>query len=455
MVCYINSDSYRFLIREGSSFQNKNFTAIHLKEYQDVQVGDWVEIARGKAKRVFMQVLQDKENSLQIDPSKVIYLPCAGKKQELLSEMETARHIQEALIDSAGESNIATHLQRVPDTEHVMVEAQAAISDLDDYIQKNLSRDSSLPTEVMDLGTQLIHGVSQLHQAGYVSGDLKLENALVFQEEDRMVVRISDFGKAVKVEAKPLLYEGNSRYAAPENVLTIKAEVYGTGLMLVRLLEEACIDKAFIEGIAHLPKHTGSLEGSQETGRRGIEGIAIAHGAPIGRSFRGALDKLKAYAKARMGVRSITTESKDRNALIREYVEKIVAPHVKKTWSFVDSVFVDQLMELILEMLRLHPEERPDMETVEQRCRAIFSDIASCERKMLEAAQAEGLSHIEGHRFPRHSPQAICAFSSPMEELETPKSFNEDSGIVFRVKEMVHSWAHWCKALMEKWAKKH
>lgn len=380
MACHIHSGFSGSVFHEGSNSPQGKFTAVKLKERSDVKPGDWIEIARGKAKRVFMQVQRspEQENLLQIDRSRVIYLACAGKEEELLSEVETAQRIEVAIGNFLEETNIATNLRIVPNDQCVMIETQAAIADLDNYIQQSLNKDSPY-TEVMDLGAQLIHGMGQLHRAGYMTGDLKLENALVFREEGRLVVRISDFGKTTQAAKEPLFYSGNPRYAAPENVLTFKAEVYGVGLMLVRLLEEACVDKAFVEGVASLPKRkSGILDTSKGlVGRRGVEGVAVAHGAHGGKGILCALDKVSAFAKARTRVRSIASVARRRNAVIQEYVEKILAPHAKKVWSSVDPNLIDQLIRLILEMLYLTPGERPDMESVECRFRNILALMTS------------------------------------------------------------------------------
>lgn len=91
----------------------------------------------------------------------------------------------------------------------------------------------------LGLARQLLEGFSHLHTAGYVHGDPKLENMLLYETGTGREVKIADWGQAKKMSEKERrIYLGNKRHMPPEILNSRKGEVFGVGLMLVRLFEE-------------------------------------------------------------------------------------------------------------------------------------------------------------------------------------------------------------------------
>ena len=115
-----------------------------------------------------------------------------------------------------------------------------------------------------------MHGMETLHEAGYVHGDLKPENILIYDEG----VKISDWGKTRTLKGnQQLMYTGNGRFAAPERKLSKQAEVYGSALVMIRILEEGLLDPgtAMINGD---PEKVDPLIQPAKN-RRGIEKFVV------------------------------------------------------------------------------------------------------------------------------------------------------------------------------------
>lgn len=86
---------------------------------------------------------------------------------------------------------------------------------------------------------QLMKGFRDLHAGGYIHGDTKLENILVYRWEGKPVVKIADWGKCKKLTNKGIaFYTGNHRHMPPERISSQKGEVFGVAMMVVRILEE-------------------------------------------------------------------------------------------------------------------------------------------------------------------------------------------------------------------------
>lgn len=92
---------------------------------------------------------------------------------------------------------------------------------------------------------QLIHGFANLHAGGVVSNDPKLENMLVYVDaEGKRSVKISDWGQAKTLsEGERGFYLGNKRHMPPERLSSFKGEVFGVGMMFVRILEDRFLEK--------------------------------------------------------------------------------------------------------------------------------------------------------------------------------------------------------------------
>lgn len=87
----------------------------------------------------------------------------------------------------------------------------------------------------------LFQGLLQLHNAGFVHGDVKPENILVFfdEHEHRWVAVFNDFGETRYANEGEKVLHGDWRYSSPEQRSHQPSDVYALGLVAMRLLERA------------------------------------------------------------------------------------------------------------------------------------------------------------------------------------------------------------------------
>lgn len=161
--------------------------------------------------------------------------------------------------------------------------AMRAKGDLDEVIRKERS---PFPKSY-DFALQLALGFKELHAHGYIHGDTKLENVLVY-EMDKPTIKIADWGKCKSIKENEIgFHTGNRRHMPPERLSSQKGEVFGVGMMLVRVLEEEFLDplraSMLIEPIrVDLAKYSQLRgEGDPLKCRKGIERfLSIMEGSP-------------------------------------------------------------------------------------------------------------------------------------------------------------------------------
>jgi len=112
--------------------------------------------------------------------------------------------------------------------------------DLYDFLAENCF-DPLPEKQARDIIKQIAKTLKYIHKAGFVHGDLKLENIMI--EKKSLKVKLIDFGFSSEVSCKSLLssYQGSLEYLSPE-VLTkqpyqpCKSEVWSLGVILFTLL---------------------------------------------------------------------------------------------------------------------------------------------------------------------------------------------------------------------------
>ena len=139
--------------------------------------------------------------------------------------IESCLHLAVDLVDA---SNIVVHGKPA-------VVAKMAQNNLENVVRQNSHEFPAKGNLVM----QLMKGFRELHAAGYVHGDIKLENILVYSFEGNPIIKIADWGKCKKLDDTQIgLHTGNLRHMAPERLSSQKGEVFGVALMVIRMLEE-------------------------------------------------------------------------------------------------------------------------------------------------------------------------------------------------------------------------
>ncbi len=201
-------------------------------------------LAEGKDKRVWVV---SKQALLQMSPQdrakwehEVFIAPIKSDRQKLVrQEFELMHTINEQL---GANNNKETHLAldfekvRTADGKEYYTMKKAGNN------AEKVIRDPAIPFDTrVSWCRQAIQGASNLHKTNRVHGDVKPDNLLIFEDA---TLRVSDFGKSAVVDENnpsSKSYSGNTRFGPPEGKVSKAGDVYGNGLVMIRMLEEACL----------------------------------------------------------------------------------------------------------------------------------------------------------------------------------------------------------------------
>jgi len=219
-----------------------------------------------------------------------------------------------------------------------------------------------------------VSGIKNLHAAGCIHGDVKLENILLFLKN---IVKLADFGKGTKVsgDAPAGIYSGNTRYGPPEGVKSKSGDVYGAGIALIRMVEEQ-----FLNGKTSLiPVHeTIRKIPPADKERRGIEKY-ILDSPEFSRSYEqkgtilGKIKDFQARLRTQSGIdnKTLGFEVDAMNRYIKvlgSQLDSKIAPEKART------------LELLLRaMTAIDPQNRPSMELVEHVLNFVMGDKPASE----------------------------------------------------------------------------
>lgn len=284
------------------------------------------QIDQGKVKQVYKRVLWNGD----LDNSCVYYVSnkIRGPSQ-LRSEVRIAKDIKTRLqrvrvqectsVTETGdididlrnitqESFIQTSLTFTRDK--TAVRAPCALGNLDSYLRKHTITEE----QAIDIAGQIATGMHNLQKAGYVLGDAKLENLLVFKEGGRLIVRISDFGNAKLVPKGEIsVLNSNDRFRSGERVLSQEGESYSTALMIAQVLGYA--HRKFSEA-ASFTKQKKNVK------RVGIEGWLLYNGRVNTKGVSGRIKNWTAYLRAKL-TGTVSGTGKDDQGIIRGYLSQL------------------------------------------------------------------------------------------------------------------------------------
>ena len=230
--------------------------------------------------------------------------------------------------------------------------------------------------ENANLGLQMLNGMNNLHKAGYLHGDLKIDNLNVFEiqntanpEKPKKLLRISDFGKTKRMpKTQPdLLYMGNPRNASVEGRLSAQGEVYSAGLVLIRILEESLL-KA--NGTDMISKDVLSAEDREtkflpDEKRKGIEKFVVLnkHCPQTESNLRG---KVKLVGRLLVPKKNYPRAE----AEVSKYIDELVTALSQK--QVLETQQQNDLTNLLKDMTKTDPKVRPSMKEALSRYAAIF-----------------------------------------------------------------------------------
>jgi|GEM_PF-6743209 len=195
---------------------------------------------------------------------------------------------------------------------------------------------------------QIIAGMKNLHDVGFIHGDFKLDNILVFSKGEGIepIYKITDFGKSLEVTRNQIgLYRGNSIFASPEAEQkwesSAKGEVFSVALGCIQLLGTSLRQEgkpSDLQGIKKLLHEDPSI-------RRSIKGQ---------NRIKKLWKRIKLFTLYFFCVRLLgrpDSRAENISKKIHEYVDNMEG-------------FSEQLKSLLKRMTQARPEDRPSMDEV-------------------------------------------------------------------------------------------
>jgi len=233
--------------------------------------------------------------------------------------------------------------------------------------------------DAVELGEHVLKGFESLHRLNRVYGDIKLENALVYEDTDgKKTLKIADFGKTrhvavIKKEGKR--YSGNMRFAPPEGELSKKGDVYGAGLLLIQNMEAQVLGKRKslirvkdkdataspkIWGIErYIVEHKGCF-GCESGGMTGLIGK--------GRNMRRKARNLQRRMKLKKGLS--TGERAKQKEAIHSYIDQLTMEMQED--NKYSATEARELGTLLKDMTADNPEQRPTMKKARETYQEVF-----------------------------------------------------------------------------------
>lgn len=270
---------------------------------------------------------------------------------------------------------LALDLEEVEDpnllTEKYKYAVRTAIASSD--LEKMIQTGSIKFPGSAEVGLQFLHGMRDLHRAGFVHGDLKPENVLVYKDPEtkKINVKVADFGKAEPLPETDTWYTGNKRFGAPEMKLSAQSEVYSTALVLVRILEEELLSG--MQGSAPMLTDPANKDPNAglATNRRGIENFLILSEDCPQIDTIGLRGKVKAVG---LSIQVLPPNVSDKTEQeVHRYIDALVQGLAAKSPG--KSQKINELGDLLKNMTILDPENRPTMESAAERYEELYMEL--------------------------------------------------------------------------------
>lgn len=205
----------RLALKEGliKDYKNQNFT-----DYQCIKSGYNSSIWKVSYKQKKVMVLKESTDVNSLINEIKVYYACATKR------------LAAKIIRIFGISEISPK-------QFVLVMEHAQRGNLKDLIEnETLSWEAKTR-----LSWNIIESLNALHKAGYIHRDLHSKNVLCFEENEKIIAKIADFGFSyvAKNNDQATLILGVLPYIAPEvlekNETSYASDIYSFGIIMAEL----------------------------------------------------------------------------------------------------------------------------------------------------------------------------------------------------------------------------
>ncbi len=355
----VRTDSSREAIAKRLSQVRNNRADIALGISDDIVVED--PLAEGKAKKIIInrQVL-GQVFAKALHPN---------KEKELKDEVEAAENIYNNLSETGmsgkqiKRANLALDFAPLPkdacaDGVYTVMMPQAAID-----LEKKINQKGFKFPEALKMIWHIANGLHNLHKAGYVHGDLKPENFLLYRKKGEHTAKLADFGKSQPLEkGQNAVYSGNPRYCALEGSLNFESEVFSAALLMIRVLESEFLAECK-EDMLSVPNEKKSVNENiiNQKKRRGIEKFVVLDKACPQKEITSTLDSITFYASKWANFTASKEASKAVNGYIDELIKKLRNKYADNSHYIIKINILNSLLKL---MTQSDPKNRPSMENV-------------------------------------------------------------------------------------------
>ncbi|MFI0435061.1 MAG: protein kinase [Parachlamydiaceae bacterium] len=325
------------------------------EEDNEMPRSDSKTIGTGKAKEV-------KEGN---DPDEVFITPLhSSKEREIKGEVDTCQAIRHVLKEKRLEtdhSNLALQLDVLTGDEQIQgkytVKAPRARKDLETEMNS-----PQLPfSESFKFIYHIANGMSYLHQAGYVHGDLKPDNVFLYKTHGFWNAKIGDFGKTKALEeGKIAVYSGNPRFSSFDQGLTFEGEVFSTALLMIRTLESRFLDESPLEMLIE----PSSKREVNEVKRKGIEKFVILSETCPQQELSNVSEQMRFYINKQIPSAPHPEATEDIHRYIDALIDKLKKceePGMPSQWE------IELLGSLLKRMTDSVPANRPTMKAVAEQ----------------------------------------------------------------------------------------
>lgn len=309
-------------------------------------------VGTGKAKEV-------KES---YDPDKVLIIPRSSlKEREVRKEVEICDAISASLTQRdipLNSSNLALEYTILSKDDQIegkyTVSASKARYDLE-----NALKSQELPFyEYFKFIYHIANGMNNLHQAGYVHGDLKPDNILIYKTHGFWHAKIADFGKSQSLEpGKHTIYSGNPRFSSIDSGLSYEGEVFSTALLMIRILENPFLDAS----TNHMLIQPSSVIDERGIHRKGIEKFVTLSEKCPQKDLSNPAQQAVFYARKQFPSASAREAVEEIHRYIDVLFEKLRQCEEPGMPSQCD---IDRLEGLLKQMTHRNPSDRPAMQLV-------------------------------------------------------------------------------------------
>jgi serine/threonine protein kinase len=330
------------------------------------------------AKEVLKDVptLDDLVNMIAQEPkSKAVH----GEGISLLMENATSSAIQRLL-------NCYAHLALEFDEEPgIQIDQRSPVYSTlraKNNLEEEVRSGSHTFSENLAMIGQLIDGFDCLHAGGIVLNDPKLENMLFYKIHGKAVVKISDWGRATQLsEGSYGLYLGNRRHMPPERLSSLKGEVFGIGMMFVRILEEEFLRQSDCPMLCDPVSRDLSKEKqlkndyAPEKRRKGIERfLSVLSGSP--HIDVKPIDIVSHLIYSFGAFLRTPSANLKMDQEIEKYLNELEAKLLEKYRGDGYSRQIRETVSILRDMLKSEPAQRLSMKEVSQRWASILDKKA-------------------------------------------------------------------------------